>query len=140
MIKIPKEIEKYLLKDEIVEQSFKLRGCFVFASDRRLFQKEGKTIRDFTYNHISSIEFKSYRKWLFVVSGAILTAVGIYSLTCYDNFPWLLVILGITTFIYGFIRREELRLHIVGLSNPIIWEGQSSDLDSLFKLVREKRE
>ena len=63
-MEIPKEIDRYIVKDELLEKQFSLSGIFeikgtnVYATNKRLFVKRGNTIRDISYDHISSIMMK----------------------------------------------------------------------------------
>jgi len=41
MIDISKDIEKYLVKDKVVEKKFRLKGQTAYASTNRLFIKKG---------------------------------------------------------------------------------------------------
>ncbi|GAG96828.1 unnamed protein product, partial [marine sediment metagenome] len=67
MINIPKDVEKYLVKDEIVDKQFQLKDRNVFTSTNRMFIKKGNTVRDISYAHISSIESQVKRKWLIII-------------------------------------------------------------------------
>ena len=136
---IPKDIEKYLVKDEIIEISFKLHGCSVYASDRRLFLKKGNTVRDFSYSHISSIEFKKYRSFGPMVGGIFLTIFGFIVVVSVNAAGWIGVILGLAIFVAGFVPTNQVELTVVGLALPIKLSGDMVALDSLFKLIREKR-
>ena len=60
---IPKNILKLLTEDETIEKSFDLQNCEVYATNKRLFRVEGRSIRDFDYTHISSVEYISKRYW-----------------------------------------------------------------------------
>jgi len=59
MIDIPKEIKKYLVRDEVVEEKVRFKGQTAYASTNALFIKKGSTVRDISYSHISSNELKS---------------------------------------------------------------------------------
>ena len=136
---IPKDIEKYLVSDEIVEKRFDLKGCIVCASNKRLFIKKGNLVRDIDYNHISSIEFKTQRSWGPVVGGICLVVLGLISMQWLDSLGWILLVVGVVLVIAGLVRSEKVELAVVGLTIPLKLLGQRSDLDSLFRLVREKR-
>ncbi len=137
---IPKDIEKYLVKDEIVEKRFNLKeGCAVFATNKRLFIKKGNLVRDIDYSHISSIEFKAQRSWVALVAGILLVVLSFISEQWVGDFRWILLIVGIALFIVGFRRNEKIALAVVGLAEERKLSGKSSELDALFKLIREKR-
>jgi hypothetical protein len=139
MINIPKDIAKYLVRDEIVEKEFILKGQKAYASTNRLFIKKGGTVRDFSYNHISSIEFKSKPQWLMVLVGLLAVVVG-YFLQQGNTLGWALIIVGVVLIIGGFFwKSEAVELCVVGVSVPWRFTGQRQALDSLFRLVREHR-
>ena len=144
---IPKGIEKYLLRDEIVEKEFTLRHRFAltgykaYGSNKRLFIKHGNTIRDVDYQHISSIELKQERDPGGVIIGLILLAGG--AIAVYFGlmywWVWAVIGLGLILFILGLMRTQSIEMTVVGLALPLKLSGHRSELDSLFKLVREKR-
>jgi hypothetical protein len=60
MIYIPKDVDKYLLRDEIVDKQFDLKDQTMFTSTKRLFIEKGNTVRlldfpRFDGYHISKI-------------------------------------------------------------------------------------
>ena len=136
---IPEDIEKYLVKDEIVEKCFNLSGCNVYASNKRLFIKRGNIVRDIDYGHISSIEFKAQRSWGAVGGGIFSIVLGLILVRWFGGPGYIPVIIGVVLVIAGLVRGEEIELAVVGLAIPLKLSGQRSALDSLFKLVREKR-
>jgi len=136
---IPKDIEKYLVKDEIVEKRFNLKGCTVFATNKRLFIKKGNLVRDIDYGHISSIEFEAQRSRVALVAGILLVVLSFISEQWVGDFRWILLIVGIALFIVGFKRNEKITLAVVGLAEEQELSGERSKLDALFKLIREKR-
>ena len=147
---VPKEIEKYLVKDEIIEKRFNLRGCTVYASNKRLLMliKKGNVVRDFDYSHISSIEYKKERQFVLILGGIffIILAIGgtqfsdILDINWSGSLVWVLTLLGVIMLIRGLVPIEKVELAIVGLTYPLkLPPGEKSELDSLFKLIREKR-
>ena len=142
---IPKEIEKYLVRDEIVEKEFYLRGrfaltsCKLYASNKRLFIKQGNSIRDIDYAHVSSIELKQERSLPGLVLGLIFSAIGATVIWFELTFGWALVACGIILFLLGLTTTQSISIGVVGLTYPLKLSGHRSELDSLFKLVREKR-
>ncbi|MCK4387798.1 MAG: hypothetical protein KAW00_03405 [Dehalococcoidia bacterium] len=144
---IPEEIEKYLVKDEIIEKEFSLRGRFalsgdkVYATNKRLFIIKGNSIRDIDYNHISSIGLKQERSVGAVVVGSISLAAGVI-VRCLELgywWAWVLVGLGLMMFILGLIRTQFVELFVVGLPRAYRLSGYRSGLDALFRIVREKK-
>jgi hypothetical protein len=139
MIDIPKDIEKYLVKDEIVEKKFRLKGQTAYASTGRLFIKRGSTVRDVSYPHISSIEFKSRPQWLIILLGVLAGIVG-YFLQQDNLLGWALIFAGVILIIGGiFWKSQQVELSVVGISEPFKLSGHRDTLDSLFRLVRERR-
>lgn len=139
MIDIPKDIAKYLVRDEVVEKRFRLKGQTAYASTNRLFFKKGNTVRDISYAHISSIEFKSTPNWIAILIGIVAGAVG-YFLLQNNTLGWALIFAGVVLVIAGFIwKLQQVELSVVGMSD--IWKlsGQRDTLDSLFRLIRERR-
>ena len=142
---VPKEIEKYLVKDEIIEKEFYLRGRLaltgykVYASNKRLFIMQRNSIKDIDYNHISSIELKQEGSLPAVVVGLMALAAGITVLFLGLTFGWAILACGIVLFILGLIRTQFVSIVVVGRINPEKLSGYRSELDSLFKIVREKK-
>jgi len=142
---IPRDVEKYLVRDEIIEKEYYLRGRFalvghkVYASNKRLFIKRGNSIRDIDYNHVSSIELKQELNWLLVVLGVGICAIGGLLLWLGLSFWWAPAVLGVPLLILGFTRTQSIELVVVGFTYPLKLSGHRSQLDSLFRLVREKR-
>jgi hypothetical protein len=139
MIKVPRDIAKYLVRDEIVEKEFILTGQKAYASSSRLFIKRGSTIRDISYPHISSIEYKSGSQWLVVLIGVLAGAIG-YFLQQGSTLGWALIFAGAILVVGGFFwKSQEVKLGVVGLSDPQKLSGKKDELDSLFRYVRERR-
>jgi len=139
MIDIPKDIEKYLIKDEVVEREFRLTGQTAYASTNRLFIKKGSTVRDISYNHISSIEFKSSPMWLIILLGIAAGIVG-YFLQRDNTLGWALIFAGVVLVIGGFFwKSQQVELSVVGMQEPSKLSGHRVTLDALFQMVRERR-
>ena len=146
MEQIPEDIEKYLLEDEIIERSFKLRDCTVYASGKRLLIKKGDVIRDFDYGHISNIECKKERglgplySGIFLIIGVgFLSRIGVLDVQLSAPIGVFFLLLGLFLIITVFTRGEIVELAVVGLALPLKLKGEKSELDSLFKLIKEKR-
>jgi hypothetical protein len=142
---IPKEIGKYLVRDEIIEKEFHLRGRFeltgykVYVSNKRLFIRRGNSIRDIDYNHIASIELKQERSPAVVIVGLVSIAIGAAIVWLEFTFGWAFVAFGTILFVLGLMRTQYMELGVAGLTYPFKLSGHRSELDSLFRLVREKR-
>jgi hypothetical protein len=139
MIKAPKDIEKYLVRDEVIEKAFNLSDQKAYATTNRIFIKKGNIVRDISYTHISSIEFKSNPQWSIVLVGIIIGIVG-YFLQQDNALGWALILVGLVLLIGGFFfKSQHVELCVVGLSETCKLSGQRDTLDSLFRLVRERR-
>jgi len=136
-----KKIEGILTKDETIEKSFELKGYQVYATNKRLLRLEGRTVRDFDYNHISSVEYSSKRYWGLIIVGVIIWIIGIPLGGWIDNLLiWLFGIMGFLVIIIGiFLKSEWVETNVVGVKEPIKYPGQRDELDSLLKIIREKR-
>jgi uncharacterized Zn finger protein (UPF0148 family) len=136
-MEIPKDIAQYLTRDEKIKRVFELKNCRVFASNNRLYVKEGRRVRDATYEHISSIQFKSKRYFSLIGIGIFLMLLAFIPSSASVLFfliAIILIVLGI------FLKREWLDATVIGLQEPLKFEGSRSNLDSLFKIIREKQE
>jgi hypothetical protein len=134
---IPKKIRSFLTQDEVIEASFHLTGCQLYATDQRLVMTSGRTTRDFDYKHISSIAYETKRYRYLIVIGAVFIIVG---LGAGDTWAAVLGLLGLLLIIAGaFAKSERIELNVVGISTPILFQGSRQELDSLFQTVRQKR-
>lgn len=147
--KIHKKIQSVLTTDETIEATFKLKGCEICATDKRLLELAGRTIRDYDYTHISSIAHTSKRYWRLIILGIILMIAGYFA----GSLLSLLVeseegaaisisslVVGLILIIIGAIKKSEwVEINVVGVSNPIKYKGSRDALDSLLQIVRQKR-
>lgn len=138
--KIPKQVKSILAEDEIIEGSFDLKECEVYATDRRLLMMQGRTVRDFDYAHISSVAYSSKRfSWSLIVIGLIITFIGAVS-GMEGGVAAAVIIVGLILLIIGVMKKSEwVEINVVGVSNPIKYKGSRDALDSLLQIVREKR-
>ena len=136
---VPKDIEKYLTSGEVIEQQFRLNNGKVYASTKRLFIKNHDFVRDISYPHIASIEYRAARQWLVVLVG-ILVIVVWYFLQRDTTLGYALLFAGLVLNVAGFLwKKQRVELGVTGLSIPVVLKGQKDTLSSLFKLIREKR-
>lgn len=137
---VPRQIQNILARDELVEKDFHVKGRRVYATDRRLLELEGKRIRDFDYAHISSVEYSSRHEWGMLVFGIILFIVGIVLSWIFAPAGIALGLIGLILIIVGARRRSErIEANVVGVSDPIKYEGSRQTLDSLLQLIRQKQ-
>ena len=147
-MEVPKEIQKYLVKDEVVEKEFKLdQNSSAYASTIRIILRNRDTLRDIDYQHISSIQFRTRPNWIFVLAG-ILAGLAGYFVYLNQEFEWALIFSGPLIFsgiilvIVGFFiwTQQHVKLNVVGIPGSIKFSGHRDSLDSLFKLIRERKE
>lgn len=142
-MEIPKDIATYLTPDEKVEKIFKLKDCIIFASNKRLYIKRGREIQDATYDHISSIRFNSKRYFELIALGIFLLLIAFLfgSMGTPPEFSASVFLLAMICIVIGiFARSEWLEATVVGLPAPLKLEGGRTHLDTLFRLVRDKKE
>jgi len=135
----PPELEKYLTRDETVEQEFKLSNCKVWATNKRIFVKTSRRIQDFSYNHISSIGFERKVRYDLIAIGMALFIAGIlvFNQEEITVIAMMLCLLGVICVILGvYLRREWLELIVVGYNRPVRFKGLRQDLDQLFRIIR----
>ncbi|MFC2021660.1 hypothetical protein ACFLTR_00370 [Chloroflexota bacterium] len=154
MIDIPKELEKYLLRDETVDNQFGLKDQTVYASKNRLFLAKGNKVRDISYIHISSIELETKPTWSRVIWGIILvgmtfipwgesTPLGRLFMS-YGTFSTVftlgIILLGIFLFVAGFLwKNHYIELNVAGMSKTVVLRGDKDNTNDLFRLVNERR-
>ncbi len=136
-----KKIQAILTKDENIEKDFNLKGCHVYATNKRLVELRGRTIRDYDYAHISSIAYTPKRYWRLIVFGLIIMIAGIYFGSNIDDvIIWASVGAGFLFIILGvFKKTERVEVNVVGVPEPVRYKGERVVLDSLLHIVRQKR-
>jgi len=145
----PNSIAKYLVADEIIEKDFRLNGGkSLYASNKRLFIKKGNMVRDIDYQHISSIQIIQKRKWIIAVFGIILFIIGCVALAdttdsiipfINDYIAWALLPFGLILVVAGWMKKQFVNLTVVGFTVSEKLESNLSNLEDIFKLIREKR-
>lgn len=139
--KIPKQISSVLAVDEVIEKMFDLNDCKVYATDKRLLTLKGRTIKDYDYTHISSIEYSSKRHWGLLVFGIILVFGGVLIASA-SGVPIALALSAIGfifIFLAAFMKSEWVEIRVVGVPNPVKYKGSRHELDSLLQIIRQKR-
>lgn len=154
-MEIPKDVEKYLVQDEAVDNRFGFDDQIVYTSKNRLFLTKGNKVRDVSYVHISSIELETKPNWWLVIAGIIIVALTFIPwngyggslgrlLTSYGTFSLFFtagtIILGIFIFATGFKRKSHyILLNVAGMSEKLVLKGNKDDTSALFRLVNERR-
>jgi len=140
---LPKDLQKYLYEDEVVEVQFKLKDCSVYATNHRLFIFRNKKIQDLRYGHVSSVEYELKKYYSLIVGGLILILFSflmnnLLPKLMFSDLMMLLFFVGVLLVIVGLIyKKERLLIHVVGLK-PVEIEGSRKNLDSLMKIIRTK--
>lgn len=140
--KVPRRLQNILAKDELVEKDFRVKGCRIYATSRRLLELKDSTIRDFAYAHISSFAYTSrHHLWLIGVGIALsILGVALHSLLYFEPFLWIFLVIGFVLIIVGALLREEfVEVNVVGVPDPVRYEGPRQTLQSLVQLIGEKQ-
>jgi hypothetical protein len=138
---VPQKIRQFLAADECIEEAFYLKSHQVYATDRRILIQKGRTVRDFPYAHISSVEYSSKRYWWLIALGIIIAAAGGFAFVISDGHfaSLLLVPIGIALIILGAILKSEwIEAIVIGVSDPIKFRGVSQELNALLQAIRQK--
>lgn len=140
------EVKRYLIENESIEKTFRLSDCIVYATNRRLLVKRHRSIRDFSYDYISSIGYEYKRYFGYVFVGIVFIVIGwvFYqfseTLSFLTDLSGLFFLLAIIFIVLGIIKKSEwLEIAVLGFSDPIRFEGERKDLDILIKIIREKQ-
>jgi len=139
---VPQQIRNILARDELVEKDFRVKGRRLYATSRRLLELKGHTIRDFDYAHISSVAYTSKRYLWLIGVGIALIILGavLRSLLDFEPFLWSFLVIGVVFIIIGALVREEfVEANVVGVPDPIKYEGSRQTLHSLMQLIGEKQ-
>jgi len=119
-----------------------VKGCRLYATGRRLLELKNSTIRDFAYAHISSFAYTSkHYLWLIGVGIALsILGAALYDLLDFEPFLWIFLVIGFVLIIFGALLREEfVEVNVVGVPDPIRYEGPRQTLQSLVQLIGEKQ-
>ena len=162
MINIPADVEKYLVKDEIVDKEFDFKDRNVFATANRLIIKHGNTVKDISFAHISSMESRVKRNWLIIIIGIVIILGAFYlrqldppswasaypwSRLLYGAYGddsdwggWVYYISGVIAIIVGSrLKIRSVKLSVAGLSEAQVFVGGEYTVDAFFRLVNERR-
>ena len=139
-----RDVEQFLVENETIQKSFKLRDCIVYASNKRLIVKKGRAVTDYDYGHISSITFEEERFYVVIIPGIVFVILGILGTMYWDSLSFiglLFIAIGVFMIVGAIVaKREHLDITVVGLTSPIKFMGERSQLDSLLKLIRSKKQ
>lgn len=138
--KLQKKIQSVLTSDETIEANFRLRDCEVYATNKRLLELKGRSVRDYDYAHISSIQYTSKRYRSLIVLGTIFLIAGVSAAVAVAPALLALAGIGLIFIIAGIFKKSEwVELYIVGVSDSRRYKGSKDALDSLLRIVRQKR-
>lgn len=152
---IPKEISSYLTKDETIEKSFQSINynnvnVRVYATNKRIYLVSANgmgsfSVEDIGYEHISKLQFVSRIYWELLLLGLFPLLLGFTFLASgleVANIIFSIIMFGgVAVCVYFFLnyRPHHLSIYVSGLNNPMVLTGNKTELDALFKIVREKR-
>ena len=142
------KIDKYLTEGEVVDKTYALNGYDIHATNKRLFVSSfnGRYVADFDYNHISSLVFNIKRYYWLVVVGIMVLVASLYFFsppTRLNDNPiiWAGIAAGIASIALGILKRKEyMRIFVIGVSDRVEFSGKRSNLDDLFRTIRQKKE
>ena len=141
---VPREIEKYLIKDESFEGLYKLYDGTVYITDKRLLIRQGDVISPFAYSHIKGIRHKKCRRCVMLVGGILLIMIAIGAMQGLDYLWWETsvsgpMLLGFLIFIVGFVSQKRIELLVTGQSSPLILPiMEEYEIGSLTRLIGER--
>ncbi|GEM_PF-5350553 len=144
------DVSKYLTDNEVIDKTFTLKGFEVHATNKRIFvsSDDGDIVQDYVYEHISSMLFTAkHYHWLIVIGIAIVAASLIFKVISRSPFQvnfdlfWIGIAIGVAIALAGaFLKKEVLRLFVIGVPGPREFQADREDLEALFKTVREEKE
>ena len=132
----------------MVDKTYALNGYDIHATNKRLFVSSfnGRYVADFDYNHISSLVFNIKRYYWLVVVGIMVLVASLYFFsppTRLNDNPiiWAGIAAGIASIALGILKRKEyMRIFVIGVSDRVEFSGKRSNLDDLFRTIRQKKE
>jgi hypothetical protein len=136
------KINSVLTQGENIEKSFNLNGCRAYATNKRLFRLEGNNIRDFDYNHISSTGYSPKHHWILIILGVLFATAGYYVGDVNDEPAITIggVVIGMILVLTWIFWKEEIVVtDVIGVEKKIEYRGHRQELDSLLKIIREKK-
>ena len=144
---IPKQVEKQLGKDEVIEKEFKLRKRFslnnysIYASNSQLFMEENNGVINIPYKSISSINLKHERRGYLIILGILHSLTGaLIFWTRGEGYSLLMIPVGLLMIYSGYSQVQHIELNIAGRLKPLKIKGQTEKLDSLLGLIMRRRE
>ena len=141
---VPREIEKYLIKDEFFEGLYNFRDGAVYITDKRLLIKRGDVISPFAYSRIKGIRHKKCRRSVMLFSGILLIMIAIGAMQGLNLLWWDPpvsgpMLLGVSIFIAGFVSQKRIELLVTGQSSPLILPiMEEYEIGPLTRLIVER--
>jgi hypothetical protein len=142
---MPSQIDNFLITGETIEKTFELDNCEVYATNVRLIKVAGKHIQDFSYDHISSIEYISqgFRHWI-IIGIVLIVADALVFYYLEDNLTFIplpvwiaIAAIGLILALFGALRKLEwVGVYVIGIKNPVHFRGDSEKLSSLLSMIR----
>ena len=159
MINVPKDVKRYLVKHEKIDEHLCLKDTDVFTTSHKMFIKKGDTVRKINFAHISRIESFVTRNWL-IISIGIVVIVGTFFLRAFEppswasSYPWTRLLYGYgdsdgggwTYYILGLVlitlgiisKTPRVKLCVEDPFDELVFSGHKPTLDKLFQLVNER--
>jgi hypothetical protein len=144
---IPKQIEKQLGKDEIIEKEFKLRKRFslqhyrIYVSNFQFFIVKNNGVTNIPYKSISSINLKNRRRGYLIILGVLHSLAGALLFWIKgEGYSLLMIPAGLLIMYFGYSQVQHIELGISGRPKSLKIKGQVEKLDSLLDLIMRRRE
>jgi hypothetical protein len=113
----------------------------VAATNRRIIIKSkslmGSKVRDYTYEHISSVNFETegvWKRWRWFFLGVVLVVAGL----AIDGGTWLVVV-GIVTAALAYLGLGEFITLSAGVDKHTILSRKGAGLADLLRIIRDQR-
>jgi len=145
---MPSQIDKFLITGELIGKTFELDNCEIYATNVRLIRIAGKHIQDFSYEHISSVEYiyKRFRFWIIIgILIIVADALGFYyyqdTLTFLPLAVWIVIAgIGFILALMGALRKLEwVKVYVTAIKNPVLFKGESDKLGQLLSIIRDRQ-
>lgn len=128
------DIARYLVPDEKILEEWTDKNRKIYATNKRVLIKKGRQVSDYSYSHISSIDYESKIRGGRIIGGIVLIILGIIM---FINGPvgivigFLLIIIAIILFLTSFTRKTMV--YVIG-RDPIELSGK---MESLLRWIRQ---
>jgi len=128
------DITKYLVPDEEILEEWTDKNRKIYATNKRVLIKKGRQVSDYSYSHISSIDYESKIRGGRIIGGIVLIILGIIISI---NVPvgivigFLPIIIAIILFLTSFTRKTMV--YVIG-RDPVELSGK---MESMLRWIRQ---